>query len=407
MNKALLSAVFGFLVLVMIISPMFSYASDVPQIFMFGREDCHFCQDEKAFLNELSKEREFQLNYFDVYTVEGKRAFDEVTSVNNIPKVAPLTLVGGQVIQGFSGRTTEDEIRFLLNVKGQENFSLDFYTNGEHKNISVSSATCDADENGVEICIVDLSNENVDVPFWGSIDPKTFSLFTLSASLGFIDGFNPCAMWVLLTFLFVLLKIGNKKRMMQVAGLFIVSETVMYYLILNFWFYTFDFIGLDKILTPIIAIVAIGGGILFVKKFFKNKDQLVCDVGDDEKKKSIEEGVMSVASAPLTIFSALAIIAMAFSVNIIEFACSVGIPQTFTKILEINSLGGFGEQIYILIYTFFYMVDDLVVFALAVWGFKKFYDVGHKYSRWSTLFGGILMVVLGIIMLFKPALLTF
>lgn len=410
MSNFLSKYIFSFFILTSLVLP-FSFVSaqniQVSQIFMFGREDCHFCQDEKAFLEELKKEKNFKLTYFDVYTDEGKRVFDKVTDINNLPKVAPLTFVGGQVIQGFAGKTTQDEIKFLLNVKGQEKFDLNFYINGDHKNISVSNATCEASENGVEICVADVPDEKIAVPFLGDINPKTVSLFTLSMVLGFIDGFNPCAMWVLLTFLFVLLKVGDKKRMIQVAGLFILAETVMYYLILNFWFYTFDFIGLDKIITPIIALVAIVGGGFFVKKFFKNKDKLVCDVGSDEKKKGIEEGVMSVASAPLTIFSALAIIAMAFSVNIIEFACSVGIPQTFTKVLDLNSLSGFSEQFYIIIYTIFYMADDLVVFALAVWGFQKFYEVGHKYSRWSTLVGGILMVILGLIMLIKPSFLTF
>lgn len=55
-------------------------------------------------------------------------------------------------------------------------------------------------------------------------------------------------------------------------------------------------------------------------------------------------------------------IGIAFSVNIIEFACSIGIPQAFTKLLEMSPLTFVAKQAYILVYTLFYMVDDFLVF---------------------------------------------
>jgi hypothetical protein len=93
-------------------------------------------------------------------------------------------------------------------------------------------------------------------------------------------------------------------------------------------------------------------------------------------------------------------------VNIIEFACSIGIPQAYTKILELNMLTFLERQWYIFIYTFGYMVDDFIVFGLAIWGYSKLESHGHKYSQLSLLIGGALMLLLGGLLVLAPSLLV-
>jgi len=176
---------------------------------------------------------------------------------------------------------------------------------------------------------------------------------------------------------------------------------------LNFWFTTWDFVGLDNVVTPAVGGFAILGGIYFLKRYFTNRKQLVCDVTSEGYKSKTEQRIRDLIKSPMTILTALGIIGIAFSINIIEFACSVGIPQTFTKVLEMNSLNTIAEQFYILIYTLFYMIDDFVLFGLALYGFDKFYTVGQKYSNLSSLIGGILMIILGAILIFAPNLLVF
>ena len=109
----------------------------------------------------------------------------------------------------------------------------------------------------------------------------------------------------------------------------------------------------------------------------------------------------------MTIAVALGVLALAFSVNIIEFACSIGIPQTFTKILDINYLTWAGKQFYNALYILMYMVDDLIVFGLALYSFEKVGLTTHKYTSASHFIGGLLMLILGLIMLLNPTLLVF
>ena len=227
-------------------------------------------------------------------------------------------------------------------------------------------------------------------------------------AVGFhIDGFNPCAMWVLITFLILLSQIGDKRKMMLVAGIFIVAEAIMYNLILNVWFTTWDFVGLDALVTPLVGILAVGGGLFFLYRYRKNRNKpLVCDITDIDTQYSTTQKIQDLITKPTTIFTILGIIAIAFSVNIIEFACSIGVPQAYTKILELNNLDFITRQFYILIYTLGYMVYDVVVFGLAIWGFSKLEAHGHKYAQLSLLIGGILMLVLGAILVLNPLLLV-
>jgi hypothetical protein len=114
----------------------------------------------------------------------------------------------------------------------------------------------------------------------------------------------------------------------------------------------------------------------------------------------------AVINQPVTITTVIAILLIAFSVNIIEFACSIGIPQAYTKILELNLLSAFEQQWYILVYTIGYMIDDFIVFGLAIWGYSKLEAHGHRYSQASLLVGGGLMVLLGALLVFFPSLLV-
>lgn len=181
----------------------------------------------------------------------------------------------------------------------------------------------------------------------------------------------------------------------------------MYNLILNVWYKAWDFVALDQIVTPLVGLIALGGGGFFLYRWYKNRNvALVCDISSIESQTKTIDKLKGVISQPLTITSVLAILIIAFSVNIIEFACSIGIPQAFTKILEINMLSFWEQQFYTLIYTIGYMIDDLIVFGLAIWGFSKLEAHGHKYAQLSLLVGGALMLLLGAILVFKPELLV-
>ena len=379
----------------------------------FGRKDCKNCANLEKFLKELSTKRD-DFEYVEHKIDESKEEkvfFDETTSKLKLVKGTPIIYIDGHIIQGFNtANTTGKEIENLINSGKTKDKILtlkEYVESGQTGNVSSNGAVCTGDT-VCEVPGLTKGAENqvlVNIPIINkTVDLTNYSLLTMSIILGTIDGFNPCAMWVLVLFLTALIAVGNKVKMFRVAGLFILAEAVMYFFILNAWIYAWDFVGLDKWVTPLVGIVGIIGGIFFIRNYLKKGDTLECEVTDFEQRAKISKKIKDIANKPFTLLTALAIIGLALSVNVIEFACSVGIPQTYTKILQINEVPFWTRQFYTFIYIIGYMIDDIIVFGFALMSVNKL-QLTTKYSKWVNLFGGILMIILGLIMLIKPSLL--
>lgn len=370
-------------------------------IFVFGRDTCGFCKEEFAFLQKSG----LPYTYLNITEdEEAARLYDALTTKHTLTKVTPITVVGEQVLVGFNGEETSG--RKIKEALGAAQASSIRTIEDHLVYAPVAKPEIGAGCTGI-VCDSGTNEFMFKLPMLGVVDLRSFSLFSLSAILGVIDGFNPCAMWVLVTFLVLLSQAGSKKKMLFLASVFMVAEAVMYNLILNVWYKTWDFVALDTIVTPLVGFLALLGGAFFIWRWYKNKDaQLVCDITDLDTQSKTINTFKRVIESPITITSVFTILVIAFSVNIIEFACSIGIPQAYTKILELNSLVFLERQWYILIYTLGYMFDDLVVFGLAIWGFSRLEAHGGKYAQLSLIIGGVLMLILGTLLIVNPGLLV-
>lgn len=373
-----------------------------PVIFAFVRADCGHCVEEKKFFSILTAEdSSLEIRFYDLAEEKNRALFAQVADRYVLVKGTPITMIFGTVVQGFeSAETTGALFRELLK-KGGENKTFEDVVGGGATVHDGVGATCTAEGT----CSTAPPSYIVRIPIIGTqIDVGTWPLFALSAILGFIDGFNPCAMWVLVMFLMILAQAGSRKRMIQFAGLFIVAEAVMYYLILTVWITAWDFIALDRIVTPAVGALAVGSGAYFLYRFFTFKQE--CSIASINQQQSFANRAKALAGKPLTLAVALGILALAFSVNIFEFACSIGIPQTFTKIIELNAPHWLAWQGYMATYILMYMIDDMVVFGIAVYSIQKIGSTAG-YAKWSSLIGGVLMLLLGILMILRPDLLVF
>ena len=370
-------------------------------VYMFGRDDCGFCKKQKEFFAQA----DIPYVYLNIVTDPAAKAlYNQVVAKHELSKVTPITVIGERVFLGFNGADTtgSDMKRAIAFAKEGTIYTIEEHlTNAPKQEVSFGGGCSDAGCTEAEASYV------FDLPFVGVVDLKTFSLFGLSLLLGTIDGFNPCAMWVLITFLAILAQAGSRRKMIFLAGVFIVAEAIMYNLILNVWYKTWDFVALDQIVTPLVGFLALGGGSFFLWRWYKNRNTaLVCDITSIDSQTRTINKFKFIASQKITLTTVFAILVIAFSVNVIEFACSIGIPQAYTKILELNMLSVLERQWYILVYTFGYILDDLLVFGLAIWGYSKIQAHGQKYAQLSLLIGGVLMLLLGALLVINPSLLV-
>ena len=225
----------------------------------------------------------------------------------------------------------------------------------------------------------------------------------IAVILGLVDGFNPCAMWVLVYLISILLATRNKKRIWLIVGTFVFASGFLYFLFMTAWLNLFLFISFVGFVQTAVGIMAIAVGAYHLKEFF-TKNGPVCKVTNSKTKKKIMGRINAIAGRAVVPATFLGIVVLAFTVNLFEFFCSAGIPAVFTKILAMSKLSAIQHYLYILLYDFFYMLDDIIVFGTAALALQMV-DISGRYVKIASAIGGVVLVLLGIALIFFPQLL--
>jgi len=237
----------------------------------------------------------------------------------------------------------------------------------------------------------------IKLPIIGEIVLDDYSLPALAVILGLVDGFNPCAMWVLVYLISIIATLRDRKRIWLIVGSFVLASGVLYFLFMTAWLNAFLFIGYVKPVTIVIGLVALGGGILQVRGFIETKGAIVCEVTDEESRKKTMTRVQKIVSSPITLGTIAGIVALAFLVNSIEFVCSAAVPAIFTHVLSLASLTTFQYYGYILLYVLFFMLDDLIIFGTAAIALTS--NLGERYAKYFRPIGATILIILGVLLL--------
>jgi len=364
-------------------------------VYFFNGEGCPHCAAEQAFLESIGADYpNLKIHDYEVYyNNENQALFIEVAKQLNVDTGAiPFTVIGEEYFIGFFGQV-ENSMREKI-----EECSVSFCPSPVDGIISGGNANS---QQGKPLDIP----EKISFPFLGEVNTKNFSLPFLTFLFGALDGFNPCAMWILIFLISLILGMKDRKRMWVLGVAFLVASAAAYYVFMAAWLNLILFIGFIAWIRILIGFVALGGGAYSLRDYFKNKEA-VCEVGDVEKKEKIIERLKEVIKKEKFLLALIGVIAIAFAVNLLELVCSAGLPVIYTQILTMNDLVGFQYYLYLLLYVFFFMLDDLIVFSAAMLASKAF-KANSKYSRFSRLAGGIIMLIIGLLMILKPELLMF
>lgn len=359
-----------------------STVAEVKQVTFFFHPQCPHCQKQKKF-NVYLKAKYPQLKWaeYDITIEKNAQLLTKVVEDTHSAMGVPRTYIGPYEILGFdTEETTGVTLEKAIQAYVQNDPSLFEKSNRQWEDL-----------------------QSVDIPLIGKINYSDYSLLPLAVVLGLVDGFNPCAMWVLVYLISLIMTLQDQKKIWFLVGTFVAASGGLYFLFMTAWLNVFLFVGYVRIITLIIGLVALGVGILNIKEYLQTKGELACTVGDGESKKNTLSRIEQIVHSPLTVFSILSIIMLAFVVNSIEFVCSAALPAIFTHTLALSNLTTLQQYGYILIYDFFFMLDDLIIFALAVLALNT--DIAHRYAKYSKIVGGIVLMILGGVMVFHPELL--
>ena len=343
---------------------------DKVNLYLFYGKECPHCEEEREWLKQIKIDYKKYLNVYEYevwHNDKNKAKMEEIKSIVGEEKSGvPFTVIGDTEYVGYS-----EALSSILEEKIKEYSEL---------------------ENNPNI---------VKLPFLGKVSMTSVSIPLVALILGLIDGFNPCAMWILLFLINMLFGMENKKRAWILGYSFLLTSGLVYFL---------SMLGINLVLGVAtinwmkiaIAIFILVAGILNLKKYLKiRKEDVGCTVVDEKKRKNITAKMKKIKNSDKFVVALLGTIILAASVNLIELACSLGFPVIFTEILNINSVDGIMKYIYLLIYIVCYMLDDIVVFTISMFTLEAT-GITNKYNKLCTLVSAIIMIIMGSLLILKP-----
>ena len=374
-------------------------------LYLFHRNSCPHCKKMISTLNKLEKRYDnLHIYKYEIESsVANQEKLKELEVLFNIKILSvPFVAVGEKTFVGFNETQTEqtlnDVIEYYSNHGYQDAVGEKFGIKDLPK-YAIGEESSSVDEYVKEKYIVN-------VPLIGKINLQSLALPFVTIVLGLLDGFNPCAMWVLLFLITMLIGMKNRRRMWALGITFLLTSAIIYMCFMLAWLNITSYLSSITIIRYLIAIVAVIGGLVNLRSYIKSRKEVGCTVVDDKKRKKIFARIKKFTSEKSFILSLLGVIALAVSVNFIELLCSAGIPVMYTQILSLNVTSEIEKFVYILVYILFFLFDDLIVFIIAMFTLKVS-GISNKYGNFSHLIGGIILILIGILLAFNPGLLMF
>ena len=342
-------------------------APGTPVLEVFVRADCPHCADAKVFLAQLARDRpglRIVLRPVD----EDPQARDELIARSREagvwPPGVPTFVFGQQVLVGFddAGYAGRDLVGLI--------------DRGSPPKGEVRSA------------------------LFGSLDAQRLGLPLFTLAIGLLDGFNPCAMWVLLFLLSLLVRLRDRRRMALVAGTFVLVSGAVYYAFMAAWLNVFLAVGLSDAVRWALGLVALAIGAVNVKDFLAWGHGPSLSIPASAKP-GLYARMRRVVQAPGLASSLFAVAALAVVVNFVELLCTAGLPAIYTAVLTQQQLSGAAHHAYLGLYILGYIADDALMVFMAVMALGSG-KLSERAGRRLKLVSGVVMLLLGAILLLRP-----
>jgi len=340
---------------------------------VFVRPGCPYCEAAKRFLPELQRSRPaLRIHIRDIS--EDRQALADLQHLADQFGVHPIGVpafyLRGKLIVGFdSAETTGRELAALLDQPAAQALG-----NGRA--------------------------QAIELPLLGPVELRRLGLPLFTIVLGLLDGFNPCAMWVLLFLLSMLINLRDRKKMFLIGGVFVAVSGLVYFAFMAAWLNIFFLIGMTRLTQLLLGAVALLVGSLNVKDYFAFGAGL--SVGIPERAKPhIYRQVRQIIRAENLTGALAAVILLALLVNTVELLCTAGIPALYTRVLTEQALPGWAYYGYLALYNLAYMADDSLMLAIAVVTLSG-QKLQERGGRWLKLLSGMVMLALGLVLLLRP-----
>ncbi len=250
---------------------------------------------------------------------------------------------------------------------------------------------------------VDAEETTIALPFLGGVAVEQLSLPVMTVVLAGLDGFNPCAFFVLMFLLSLMVHAGRRSRMILIGGIFVLCSGLLYFLFMAAWLNLFLVIGALRWITVVAGIVAIGLAFINIKDYMWFRAGLSLSIPDRAKPK-LYQRARGLLQAERTGALIVGTLLLAVAANSYELLCTTGFPLIYTRFLTLAALPMTTYYLYLALYNAIYVIPLLLIvtFFAIRFGSRK---LSASEGRTLKLLSGLMMLMLGILLVIAPELL--
>jgi hypothetical protein len=351
-------------------------------LYFFWSKSCPHCTLARPVIEQISTEIPWlRLHSFPIEEKANKELYIKMAQMmGEDASSVPGFLFCGVLRVGFDETTTPPQLREMLDSCHQ------FY-----QGLSLNQTT--------QAPVLKEDNL-VNLPGIGVVDTQDLSLPLLTLVLAGLDSFNPCAFFVLLFLLSLLVHARNRRHMALIGGLFICVSGLIYFLFMAAWLNLFMLIGDSSWITLTAGAIAIVIAVFNIKDYFFFHQGVSLSIPESAKPGLFQRmrGLLSVENLPTMISGTIVLAVVA---NSYELLCTAGFPMVYTRALTLHQLSDSEYYLYLLAYNVIYVVPLLVITMIFIFtlGSRKLKE--HE-GRALKLMSGSMMLGLGIILVVAP-----
>lgn len=367
-------------------------------VYLFWSATCPHCARARSYLEKLAAQdhgvrfRPLELSHDNGHD----RAYAIVAKRYAIaPPVVPLVVIGDTAIAGFAGDGS---------TAAQYHAAIDACRSAPCVDF-IATVLSETQAAGLESPKKPPLPDRIHLPLIGDVALQSLSLPMLTVVLGLVDGFNPCAMWVLLLLIGLLISMKDEVRMWTYGGVFLATSAAVYLAFVAAWLNVFLLLGAIPMIRAAIGVFAVGLGGYYLWQFWSNPDAS-CPVTSPGERQRVSERLKSAVTQRSFLAAVAGLIVLAAVVNLIELLCSAGIPAVYTQVLAMSDLSSAAYAAYLLLYVSMFLLDDVIVFVTAMMTLRAT-GLTATYSRYSHLLGAVVLIGIGAALLMAPELLAF
>ena len=361
---------------------------------VFWQEGCPYCASAKAALAEMeATDPDLRVELLELGTSREMNTLfrDTVRALGLQRSAVPLVVIGAAHELGFSRPASPERYAEMI-ARCRTAPCRDLV------------AELRADRAPPEPVGGAAAPDSITLPLLGEVGLRGLSLPVLTVVLGGVDGFNPCAMWVLALLIGLLLGVRDGRRMWVLGLVFLGATGAMYFAVMSAWLNVVLWLGAVAWLRLGIGALALAAGAYYLREFWTNPEG-VCRITPGGGRKRISDAFRRMVEQPSLPVAALGVGALAVAVNLVELVCSAGVPAVYTQMLSMHDLPQAAYYGYLGLYLAVFLLDDAALFVIAMITLRAVAATG-RYARISHLIGGVVLLGLGAVMVFRPDLLA-